>query len=406
MERKNINIMDTSYFEYTKASAMTGKSLREIYLADQVVEQMNYPINKYLDKSYAKVSNIVGKAKITDSAILQYPVNAFEVLDMTINRPLNKFWAQKLVPIKMGGGAAESAAAFRSNYGIPEGRLAGGNTNDIPLSNISNQKLIVPVYPFKYGIVLGHLDMLKAEQINYDLLTAHEDSLRLGYWREIEYFAFTGNIGIAGITTASAGFQPGLLNIPTTGYGINYTDLAAVDWATYDVNDWINALIGMTATIKNKVRQDDSFYPDTVLISPAALTQMQKAAVVGNVDTSSGTGVATSILTYVETQIKARTSGVSLNIVELPYLQANATTEGYPVKASGVNNKDRIVMYRNSAKAFYLPLTMTLTGGVAAWSPTEDAVRKNYLAFIGTIMLLYPESIGYIDNGTGVVPSV
>ena len=62
----------------------------------------------------------------------------FQILDLTINLT-NKYWAQELVPIRYGG--AESVAFFRQNIALAEGRLAGGNTNEIPLVQISDQKV-------------------------------------------------------------------------------------------------------------------------------------------------------------------------------------------------------------------------------------------------------------------------
>jgi len=143
-----------------------------------------------------------------------YPIDAFQVLDLTINLPLNKFWAQELVPMRMGGGAVESFAFFRSNIGLANARLAGGNSNSVPLVSISDEKVVVPIYPIRLGILLGDVDLMKSEQVNYGLLERNEEALRTSYWKEIELFAMEGNVNIGDITTSTANFHPGLLNIP------------------------------------------------------------------------------------------------------------------------------------------------------------------------------------------------
>ena len=174
---------------------------------------------------------------------VNFLLTLFQILDLTINLPLNKYWAQELVPIRYGGGAAESVAFFRQNIALAEGRLAGGNTNEIPLVQISDQKVTGPIYAIKLGILLGMVDLMKAETINYDLLERHESALRTSYWREIEYLAFLGNVGIA--DTITDNFKPGLLNMPTQ---VVFTNALSSGLGNYGIkldffipnSDWAN----------------------------------------------------------------------------------------------------------------------------------------------------------------------
>lgn len=375
------------------AAKASNKTARQVFLEQQEqIERINGRQSTLL-KDYARQTNF-----FKDGAEGQFPIDAFQILDLTVNLPLNKFWAQELVPIRYGGGAAESVAFFRQNVALAEGRLAGGNTNEIPLVGISDEKVVGPIYAIKLGILLGAVDLMKAETINYDLLERHEMALRTSYWREIEQFAFVGNLGIAGITTSSAAFKGGLLNLPVSGDGaVGYAALTDAQWSTYDVNDFVTMFVGRIAQMKKDLRFNRDFFPNRVLVPPTLLTAMQNAALVGDLG-NNGAGIAVSIFEYIRREIQSRL-GIDVTFEELPYLDAGAsTTDGFFVEVSGANSTGRVVIYRQDERVIKLPITMALTGGAALPSPTEDGIRKNYVAFAGPLLVVYPETIAYIDN--------
>lgn len=382
--------MKLNFQDINSVAKSSNKTARQVFLERQEqLERMN-GIQSTLLKDYARQTNY-----FKDGAEGQFPVDAFQILDLTVNLPLNKFWAQELVPIRYGGGAAESIAFFRQNVALSEGRLAGGNTNEIPLVGITDEKVVGPIYAIKLGILLGAVDLMKAETINYDLLERHEMALRTSYWREIEQFAFSGNLGIAGITASSDAFKAGLLNQPTTLVG--YEALTDAQWTTYDVNNFVDMFVGAVAKMKKDLRFNRDFFPNKVLVPPTLMTAMQAAALVGDLGTG-GAGVATSIFEYIRQEVRNRLS-IDVTFEELPYLDAGSiATDGFFVEEAGANDTGRVVIYRQDEKVIKLPITMGLTGGAALPSPTEDGIRKNYVAFAGPLLVVYPETIYYIDN--------
>lgn len=382
--------MKLNFQDINSVAKSSNKTARQVFLERQEqLERMN-GIQSTLLKDYARQTNY-----FKDGAEGQFPVDAFQILDLTVNLPLNKFWAQELVPIRYGGGAAESIAFFRQNVALSEGRLAGGNTNEIPLVGITDEKVVGPIYAIKLGILLGAVDLMKAETINYDLLERHEMALRTSYWREIEQFAFSGNLGIAGITASSDAFKAGLLNQPTTLVG--YEALTDAQWTTYDVNNFVDMFVGAVAKMKKDLRFNRDFFPNKVLVPPTLMTAMQAAALVGDLGTG-GAGIATSIFEYIRQEVRNRLS-IDVTFEELPYLDAGSiATDGFFVEEAGANDTGRVVIYRQDEKVIKLPITMGLTGGAALPSPTEDGIRKNYVAFAGPLLVVYPETIYYIDN--------
>jgi hypothetical protein len=43
---------------------------------------------------------------------------------------------------------------------------------------------------------------------------------------------------------------------------------------------------------------------------------------------------------------------------------------------------------------------MDLTGGAVVFDINTNAFRKNYLSFVGYLMVFYAETLRYLDNGT------
>jgi len=390
--------IDNKYVDFRDVETIArgqNKSIRQAFIEMEANKEILNRGKSDLIKDYTKNTQFFHDSKFfADSEALQFPIDAFQILDLTINLPLNKYWAQELVPIRYGGGAVESFAFFRNNIALANGRLAGGNTNEVPLVSVSAEKKVVPIYAIKLGILLGNVDLMKAQTINFDILERHESALRTSYWREIEYLAFEGNVGIGDITTSTSNFFPGLLNIPVSGAGIYYNALTTEQWSAHDVSEWTNTLVGAVASMKRNVRFDRDYFPNTIAIGPDVWTLLQAPATLG----SGAVGIAQSIMEYVQKEINKRLQ-VEVTFVELPYLQTGAVaTHGFPILADGANNTGRIVIYRKDEKVFKLPITMALTGGAMAYSPTEDGYRKTFVGFAGPLAIVYPESIGYIDN--------
>lgn len=316
----------------------------------------------------------------------QFAVSGYELFDLTPNLPLSKFFHQGIMPVRVGGGFAENVSALRLSYAMAKKRLAGGNTNEVNTTDVLPGKIVVPAYTFQFGIVQGQIDLLKSASVAYDVLGYKLEAMRLSYQRELDYFAFTGNDGIAGITSASPLFRGGLLNATEIGEGE-----VASDWADWTVEDFITHIISTLSYLIVLNRFDSDIVPDTILFPTELWERLAQPAVVGTVGESSGTGVVTSVFEYIKAQVRART-GRDFNFIELPYLSINAT-EDYTtagIVAKGTENGGQMIFYRNSDKVLRMPITMPLIGGQIAWSPTENGYRQNFLAVVGTPMFVYP----------------
>ena len=324
----------------------------------------------------------------------QFAVSGYELFDLTPNLPLSQFFHQGIMPVRVGGGFAETVSAMRLSFAMAQKRLAGGNTNEVNVTDVLPSKISVPAYVFTHGIIQGQVDLLKSASVAYDVLGYKLEALRMSYQRELDYFAFLGNEGIGGLTSASADFVGGLLN--ANGIGEEQT---ISDWADWDVEDFITNFVRIVTYMVTLNKWNANIIPDTVVFPPELWERFAQPAVVGTVGASSGTGVVTSILDYLKSQLKLRTRR-EFNFIELPYVSVYAdedyTTAG--IVAKGPEDGGQIIFYRNSDQVLRMPITMPLMGGQLAWSPTENGYRQNFLAVVGCPMIVYPTGIYRLYN--------
>ena len=375
--------VDTAY----EVASRSGMSMIDYFLSKEM-STPNSIGNLLKDK--------VGLVRTGDeyAAPNQFAVSGFELFDLTPNLPLSQFFHQGIVPVRVGGGFAETVSAMRLSYAMAKKRLAGGNTNEANVTDVLPSKITVPAYTFQFGIVQGTVDLLKSAAVAYDVLGYKLEALRLSYQRELDYFAFTGNLGIGGINANSTSFAPGLLNNPNFG-----AEEVESDWLYWGIDDFINHFVRIITDLVTLNRWAADVIPDTVLFPPELWERFTQPAVVGAVGAANGTGVVTSNFDYLKAQLRART-GRDFNFIELPYLSINAdenyTTAG--IVAKGEENSGQIIFYRNSDKVFRMPITMPLIGGALQPSPTEFGYRQNFLAVVGTPMFIYPTAFYRLYN--------
>lgn len=371
----------------TEIAKVTGKSLLEQYL-DNEMKNPNGML-KLLDTKKGLVRT--GDEYASPN---QFAVSGYELFDLTPNLPLAQFFHQGIMPVRVGGGFAETISAMRLSYALAKKRLAGGSTNEVNVPDVTPTKISVPAYTFKFGIVQGQVDLLKSASVAYDVLGYKLEVMRLSYQRELDFFAFLGNEGIGGITSASNGFYGGLLNSTEVD-----DEQTISDWADWGVDEFITNFVRIITYLKTLNRWNMDVIPDTVAFPPELWERFSQPAVVGTVGASSGAGVAMSILDYLKQQLSVRL-GRAFNFVELPYLSvyadADYTTAG--IVANGAESGGQIIFYRNSDKVVRMPIAMPLVGGQLAWSPTEDGYRQNFLAVVGCPMFVYPTGVYRLYN--------
>lgn len=324
----------------------------------------------------------------------QFAISGFELFDLTPNYPLSTFFHQDVMPIRVGGGFTETVSAQRLNFSMAEKRLAGGNTNQVEVVDALPEKFSVPAYVFKYGLIIGFVEKMKSAQVAYDAYGLRLEAIRLSYQRELDYFAFVGNLGINNIVASSTRFIGGLFNQKA---GVVGRETALTDWSAWDVSAWTTNIVSILTKMLVLNAYDRQKTPDTIILPPEAWDTLSQPAAVGTLS-GDGVSVVTSTIEYLKKAISTR-MGYEVYFKENPYLSKNATkdttTAGIVANGTGTG---LIVFMRNDERVLRMNITQPLLSGVLAWSPTEDAWRQNHVAVVTPPMLVYPTSIYYLLN--------
>lgn len=348
------------------------------------------------------------KVEFKDGAESQFAYNGFTVLDLNIRKPLFNTYALKHVPHIYGGGAVETDKGFFFNYATQKGRLASGNNNKVNLVKSNVETLEAPILPITLGLFVGQVDMMKAQTIGYDVIGVEGEAVRYSYQIELDKFAFVGHRGIDGTTTDASGMARGLINLSSTEATIVdlETTTAITPSLTHKKFEYMSTIeLGnvfvqqYTAYARAVVYQVDKL-PNKWLLYPDLYAKLTGPAYL----TVAGT-VFKSNLEYIKAQIQEVATvygGPEVMFESLPYLSPAATSENFdPVlNEDGTNGTGRTILYRQDPYVLRTRLALDLTPGALIYDPSNNGMRRNYIAFIGVPLVFYPTAVRYIDNGT------
>ncbi len=384
------------------------KTLRQVVIEKEALIEDPRVKKGFLLDSTAALHNarLHEDTEVMDGAELMFAYNGFTALDLNIRRPMFKVYAPKHVPFIYGGGAIETDKGFFMNYNTQPGRLASGNNNKVNLVKSNVESLKAPIVPITLGMFVGQVDLMKADQIGYDVIGAEGEAVRYSYQVELDKFAFVGHRGLNGGTTDAADGARGLLNLTTT-YAVvqdletttEYT-LTHKKFETMTTTELTTVLTGEYLKFAAQVGYDEAFLPNKLLIYPTMLQALVKPAFI----TSSGT-VYRSHLEYVKAQLNEVRTGfngpeVAIDVIPYtePYVAASFKFDSL-LNEDGTNNTGRAILYRQDPYVFRLRLALDLTPGAIVYDAANNGMRRNYVAFIGTPLAFY-QTFRYIDNGT------
>ena len=384
------------------------KTLRQVVVENEA--RMEDPRVKkgFLLDSTAKLhqARLDSETTLMDGAEMQFAYNGFTALDLNIRRPMFKVYGPKHVPFIYGGGAIETDKGFFMNYSTQVGRLASGNNNKVNLVKSNVETLEAPIVPITLGLFVGQVDLMRADQIGYDVIGAEGEAVRYSYQVELDKFSMVGHRGMNGGTTDAAAGARGLLNQTSTYAPVqdletttDYT-LTAKKFENMTTDKLVEVFVGEYIKFAEQVGYDEAYLLNKILLYPKLMAALTKPAHI----TSSGT-VFRSHLEYLKAQLNEMRQ--SLNGPEIawdvlpylePYVAANFKFDPL-LNEDGTNNTGRVIFYRQDPYVFRLRLALDLTPGAIVYDSVNNGMRRNYIAFIGTPLAFY-QTFRYIDNGT------
>ena len=401
---------DSSYtfMDALNQATKQRKTLRQVVIESEALMEDPRVKKGFLLDSTAELhkARLQDETELMDGAELQFAYNGFTALDLNIRRPMFKVYAPKHVPFIYGGGAIETDKGFFMNYATQTGRLASGNNNKVNLVKSNVETLEAPIVPITLGLFVGQVDLMRADQIGYDVISAEGEAVRYSYQVELEKFAMIGHRGLNGGTTDTTGMARGLLNL-TSDYApvqdlettTDYT-LTAKKFENMTTDKLVEVFTGEYIKFAEQVGYDEAYLLNKILLYPKLMAALTKPAYI----TNSGT-VFRSHLEYLKAQVnemRQAINGPEVAWEVLPYLEPfNANTFKFDplLNEDGTNNTGRVLMFRQDPYVFRLRLALDLTPGAIVYDSVNNGMRRNYVAFIGTPLAFY-QTFRYIDNGT------
>ena len=335
---------------------------------------------KRLSNSDTSMLEVLSKngVKIKDSTDALFATNAFEKIDVTLNKPKYKYFYAQEMPIIMGGGAIESIAFLRQTFSKPDPLkiLASGTTNEIYLVDERVQKINTPIIPIILGAEMGLIDQMKYNQVGYDRWGSKLEAVQRTYHEALDELAFHGHV-----------FQDqkyyGLYNNPD----INSVD-AEANWgqATIEniLDDFMNACIGIVKDLEYDV--DSSVAPNHISIPISLFRDLASPVAIGD------SPLVVSKLEYLKRQLDVFLASYGSSVTFFPsrFLEKGSDDDGS-------NNEGRAVVMCHDASVFRMPIAMPLTRG-ATVNLSVLGMQTHYVAFVGVPQFIWPSAIRYIDN--------
>lgn len=119
-----------------------------------------------------------------------------EKRDMLVRTPLTSFTYTRDIPIRVGGGWAETVSAMQVGYGIAggsgEGMVHSGGANGIPMVQADFSKGLYKAHMIAAGTRVMWIDMQRGNMTGRNIDSLLRDGLRMTYDKHMEENTYTG----------------------------------------------------------------------------------------------------------------------------------------------------------------------------------------------------------------------
>jgi len=329
------------------------------------------------------LGNGLGQGFMTDAALsggMAFLTSELEKLDPRLNEPLSSFFYPRDIPVVIGGGWADTTASLFTDYGVSGGSGedagAGGAANDVGIIQGNTTKSVYPTHPYQRVLRVKWIDAQRSDVIGRSLEQLYNTGLRLDYDKHLDLNCY---LGYNKFNTV------GLVNNPEviTGPAANNAAGTSTVWANKsadeilaDVNNAINA-VWMAC--------EYAVMPNHILVNPAnyAMLVARKVDPLGS----------KSILTYLMENNLAVHQGFNIEIFPSRFCGDDPALPN-----PGTGGTNRMVVYVNNSDRILMDILQPLTRSMVSQNTTFLSYDTAYAANIGSVRVLYLESIRYVDG--------
>lgn len=299
-----------------------------------------------------------------------------EKRDTLVRTPLTSFTYARDIPVRVGGGWAETISAMQVGYGVTggsdDGLMHAGGANGIPMVQADFGKGLFKTHMVAAGTRVMWIDMQRGNMTGRNIDSLLRDGLRMAYDKHMEANAYVGfkRYGTTGLLNNA---DVVVMNAADTG-----SEKAAAwkkktpDQILVDVNDAI--LAAWEAS-----EYDRDAIPNHIIMpyeqyNYLAVTRVSELA-------------EKTILTFLLENNVAKTNGSDLVIGATSWC-----------KGAGESGKDRMAVYCNKERYLAMdelvPLTRAMTG-----SNTQDFCYDTaYAANLSEVEVFYDQTMVYMDG--------
>ncbi len=304
-------------------------------------------------------------------------MSELEKRDMLVRTPLTSFTYSRDIPVRVGGGWAETVSAMQVGYGVTggsgEGLITGASANGIPMVQADFSKGLYKAHMIATGTRVQWIDMQRGNMTGRNMDALLRDGLRMTYDKHMDENAYVGfkaygttgliNNPDAVITDAAATGKES-----STKFADKTPDQILADINTAILTAWAAAEYDLDA-IPNHIIMPYVQY------NYLATTRVSELA-------------EKTILTFLLENNVAKQNGSDL------FIGATSWCKG----AAADGSSDRMAVYCNKERYLAMDELVPLTRAMTSPNTQQFCYDTAYAGNVSEVEVFYDQTILYVDK--------
>lgn len=300
-----------------------------------------------------------------------------EKRDMMVRTPLTSFTYARDIPVRVGGGWAETVSAMQVGYGIAggsgDGIVHAGGSNGIPMVQADFSKGTYKAHMIAAGTRVMWVDMQRGNMTGRNLDSLLRDGLRMAYDKHLEENTYVGfkRYGTTGLLNNP---DVVVLDAASNGADLSSTKFKGKtpDMILKDINDAI-------LYAWSQCEYDRDAVPNHIIMP---YEQFNYLATTKVTDLAEKT-----ILTFLLENNVAKQNGADL------FIGATSWCKG-----AGDGSEDRMVVYCNREKYLAMDELVPLTRAMTGPNTAEFCYDTAYAGNLSEVEVFYDQTMVYVDG--------
>lgn len=300
-----------------------------------------------------------------------------EKRDMLVRTPLTSFTYTRDIPIRVGGGWAETVSAMQVGYGIAggsgEGIVHSGGANGIPMVQADFSKGMYKAHMIAAGTRVMWIDMQRGNMTGRNIDSLLRDGLRMTYDKHMEENTYTG--------FASYG-TTGLVNNPDVTImeaASNGATTPSTKWKDKTPDQILQDVNDVILTTWDRVEYDPDAIPNHIIMPYEQYNYIATKKVTELAEKT--------ILKFLMENNVASLNGSDLFIGATRWC-----------KNAGDDGADRLAAYCNKEKYIAMDELQPLTRAMTGPNTENFCYDTAYAGNLSEVEVFYDQTITYMDG--------